>query len=73
MTVYYSQSSGVWSTLARWNTVAGGGGSSPASVDAMEDNQFVIQAGHNIDYDLDTSSWTTGFRTIKIQNRKKKV
>jgi len=70
---YYSQCSGVWSLLNNWDTFPGGGGTNPPSIAAMEDNQFVIQAGHNIDYDLDTSSWTTGFRTIKIQNRKKKV
>jgi len=67
MATYYSQSSGVWSTLARWDTNPGGGGSDPASVAAMEDNLFIIQAGHNIDYDLDTSAWTVGFQTITIQ------
>lgn len=66
MATYYSQSSGVWSSLTRWDTVAGGGGSDPASVAAMEDNLFVIQAGHVIDFDIDTSAWTTGFQTITI-------
>lgn len=67
MATYYSQGSGRWSTLANWDTLSGGGGSDPASVAAMEDNLFVIQAGHVIDYDLTaTSTWTTGFQTITI-------
>jgi hypothetical protein len=66
MATYYSQSSGVWSSLTRWDTVAGGGGSNPASVAAMEDNLFVIQDTHVIDFDIDTSAWTVGFQTITI-------
>ena len=66
MATYYSQSSGVWSTLSRWNTNAGGGGSSPTSIAAMEDHIYIIQAGHTIDYDIDTSAWTVGFQTITI-------
>jgi hypothetical protein len=68
MATYYSQDSGAWSTLANWDTNTGGGGTDPASVAAMEDNLFVIQAGHIIDYNLTaTSTWTTGFQTITIQ------
>ena len=60
MATYYSQGSAPWSTLANWNTVVGGGGSSPASTAAMNNNSFVIQAGHNIVYDLDMSGFANG-------------
>ena len=66
MATYYSQSSGVWSSLTRWDTNPGGGESDPASVAAMEDSLFVIQADHVIDFDIDTSAWTVGFQTITI-------
>lgn len=67
MATYYSQGSSNWSTLANWNTNRGGGGSSPASVAAMDNNTFVIQASHNICFDIDSSGWANGFNTVTIE------
>ncbi len=44
---YYSQGSGNFSDLAIWNTLPGGGGASPTSVQAAT-GVFFIQTGHNI-------------------------
>ena len=60
MSTYYSQGSGAWSTLANWDTVPGGGGTDPASVAAMDDQSFVIQATHNIEFDVDMSGFANG-------------
>ncbi|MBL0084450.1 MAG: hypothetical protein IPP37_19355 [Saprospiraceae bacterium] len=45
--VYYSQGSVTPSTLANWNTIRAGGGSSPANFTTANDI-FVIQNGHNM-------------------------
>jgi len=55
---YYSQGSGNWSTVANWNDQAGGGGSSPADMAAMDGQDCVIQASHNILMDADLSALT---------------
>lgn len=46
MATFYSQGTGDWSTLTNWDTNTGGGGTDPASVAAMDNQTFVIQAGH---------------------------
>ena len=66
MATFYSQGSGNWSTLANWDTNAGGGGTDPASVAAMDDQTFVIQAGHNIVMDVDISGHTNGVAGLTI-------
>jgi hypothetical protein len=74
MATYYSQGTGNWSTLENWNDVAGGGGSSPASIAAMDDQTFVIQAGHKVTFDVEDaetcdgsiSGWITGINGITI-------
>ena len=66
MATYYSQDSGNWSTLTNWDTNAGGGGSDPASVAAMNDQTFIIQAGHTITFDIDSSGFANGIAGITI-------
>ena len=66
MATFYSQGNGNWSTLTNWDTVEGGGGSNPASVAAMDDQTFVIQAGHNIEFDIDSSGFAAGIAGITI-------
>lgn len=74
MATYYSQGDGNFSTLANWNTVAGGGGSAPASVAAMNSQTMVIQAGHTVTFDIEdapavdgsVSGWATGV-TLRIE------
>ena len=74
MATYYSQGTGNFSTLANWNTVAGGGGSAPASVAAMNSQTMVIQAGHTVTFDIEdapavdgsVSGWATGV-TLRIE------
>lgn len=74
MATYYSQDTGNWSTLANWNSAANGSGSSPASIAAMDDQTFIIQAGHVITFDVEdsldcdgsVSGWTTGINGITI-------
>lgn len=60
MATYYSQGDGNWSTLANWDTNAGGGGSDPPSADeaGMGADSFVIQANHKILMDMNMSAWT---------------
>ena len=53
MATYYSQASGKWSTLSNWNDIIDGSGSSPISIAAMDDNSFVIQSGHVIEFDIE--------------------
>ncbi len=43
---YYSQGTGNFGTLSNWNTVRGGGGSSPA--DLVSGDIFTVQNGHTI-------------------------
>jgi hypothetical protein len=67
MATYYSQGDGDWSTLANWDTNAGGGGSDPASVAAMDNNTFIIQSGHDICFDVDMSGFANGLTGLTIQ------
>ncbi len=74
MATYYSQGTGNWSTLENWNDVANGSGNSPASIAAMDNNAFVIQAGHTITFDVEDavtcdgsiSGWAIGIAGITI-------
>jgi hypothetical protein len=66
MATYYSQDSGAWSTLTNWDTNPGGGGSDPASVAAMDNQTFIIQAGHNIEFDVDMSGFSNGIAGLTI-------
>ena len=66
MATYYSQADGAWSTLENWDTNAGGGGSHPASVADMDDDTFVIQAGHDIMFDVDMSGFANGIAGLTI-------
>ena len=66
MATYYSQGSDLWSTLANWDTNAGGGGSDPASVAAMDDDTFIIQAEHVITMDADMSAFANGIAGLTI-------
>lgn len=66
MATYYSQGSDLWSTLTNWDTNAGGGGSDPASVAAMDDQTFIIQAGHTITLDVDMSGFANGIAGLTI-------
>jgi hypothetical protein len=74
MATYYSQGTDNWSTLANWNSASDGTGSAPASIAAMNDQTFVIQAGHKITFDVEdavavdgsVSGWTTGIAGITI-------
>jgi len=63
---YYSQGSGLASTLTNWNTVAGGGGANPSALLVLDNNYLIIQAGHIIDYDIDMSSWTNGISGLLV-------
>jgi len=74
MATWYSQGSGLWSTLATWNDAADGSGSAPASIAAFDDSPVVIQAGHVVEFDVEDavacdgsiSGWTTGIAGITI-------
>ena len=66
MATYYSQGNGSWSTLTNWDTNAGGGGSDPASVAAMDNNTFIIQAAHLIEFDVDISGFANGIAGLTI-------
>src|SRR4030042_381667 len=66
MATYYSQGSDLWSTLSNWDTNTGGGGSDPASVADMDDDAFVIQAGHTITMDADMSAFANGITSLLI-------
>lgn len=66
MATFYSQGSGAWSTLANWDTNTSGGGSDPASVAAMDDQTFIIQAGHTVTLDVDTSGFANGIAGVTI-------
>ena len=66
MATYYSQGSDLWSTLTNWDTNAGGGGTDPASVAAMDDDTFIIQAGHVITMDADMSGFANGIAGLTI-------
>lgn len=74
MATWYSQGSGLWSTLSNWNDAANGSGSAPASIAAFDDSPVVIQAGHVIEFDVEdavacdgsVSGWTTGIAGITI-------
>ena len=66
MATYYSQGSAPWSTLANWDTVAGGGGTDPASVADMDDDAFIIQAGHTVTLDVDMSEFANGIAGLTI-------
>ena len=74
MATWYSQGSGLWSTLANWNDAADGSGSAPANIAAFDDSPVVIQAGHVIEFDVEdavavdgsVSGWTTGIAGITI-------
>jgi hypothetical protein len=71
---YYSQRDGNSSNSANWNTSGGGGGTSPASVAAMNTHTFVIQKMHIVTFDIEdapsvdgsVSGWTTGI-TLRIE------
>ncbi len=52
---YYSQGSTDINTLGNWNTVAGGGGSSPS--DFTGTNSWIIQSGHSMTM---SDNWTVG-------------
>lgn len=63
-TTYYSQSSSAPNTLANWNSLAGGSGSTPANFTAGD--IFVIQSGHTMTAD---ANWTlAGGATIQINS-----
>ena len=74
MATWYSQGSGLWSTLANWNDAADGSGSAPGSIAAFDDSPVVIQAGHVVEFDVEdavacdgsVSGWTTGIAGITI-------
>ena len=66
MATWYSQSSGLASTLARWNDASGGGGNTPTNITDLDNDSITIQAGHTIDWDIDTSGWTNGLQTFTI-------
>lgn len=67
MATYYSQKSGSATDTTVWNTAAGGGGSAPASFAAMDNNAIEIQAGHDVEWDGDTSGWANGIQGIMIR------
>jgi hypothetical protein len=60
--------------LENWNDAVDGSGNSPASIAAMDNNAFVIQAGHTITFDVEDavtcdgsiSGWVTGIAGITI-------
>lgn len=66
MATWYSQSSGLASTLSRWNSAANGSGSAPTAITDLDDDAITIQAGHVIDWDVDSSGWTNGMQTFTI-------
>jgi len=66
MATYYSQGTGDWSTVANWDTNSGGGGDDPADVADMDDDTFIIQAGHTITFDCDMSGFANGIAGLTI-------
>lgn len=62
-TTYYSQTSGDPTSTSNWNTVRGGGGSSPSNFTSSND-EFVIQDGHTM---TNTSSWAISCTNGKLQ------
>jgi hypothetical protein len=74
MATWYSQGSGLWSTLANWNDASDGSGSAPGSIAAFDDSPVVIQEGHVVEFDVEdavacdgsVSGWTTGIAGITI-------
>jgi len=55
-TTYYSQGSDVFTNTTNWNTVAGGGGTSPAFIDLRSGlHDFIIQDAHDITIDTSIS------------------
>ena len=74
MATWYSQGSGLWSTLANWNDAADGSGSAPGSIAAFDDSPVVIHEGHVIEFDVEdavacdgsVSGWMTGIAGITI-------
>jgi hypothetical protein len=74
MATWYSQGSGLWSTLSNWNDAANGSGSAPANIAAFDDSPVVIQEGHVVEFDVEdavacdgsVSGWTTGIAGITI-------
>ena len=74
MATWYSQGSGLWSTLSNWNDAADGSGSAPGSIAAFDDSPVVIQEGHVIEFDVEdavacdgsVSGWPTGIAGITI-------
>jgi len=75
LATFYSQGTGLFSTLTNWDTNRAGGGSNPASVAAIDDQTFVIQPGHVITFDVEdavacdgsVSGWTTGLAAVTIE------
>ena len=71
MATYYSQANGSFSTTTNWDTNRGGGGDDPASANeaGMAGHTFIIQPGHDIEYDMDMSGWsgTTGLYALTIE------
>ena len=55
MATYYSQKSGDANDTTVWNDDSGGGGSAPASFDAIDNNTLVIQAGHTVSWNGNSS------------------
>ncbi|MFN5306016.1 MAG: T9SS type A sorting domain-containing protein [Bacteroidota bacterium] len=54
---YFSQGTGLYSTLANWNTQANGSGTIPPSVDLTSGtHNFVIQNGHVVTIDMNPST-----------------
>jgi|GEM_PF-4739279 len=67
MATYYSQASDNWSNLTNWDTIESGGGSNPASVADMDDDTFIINAGHTITLDCNMSDFTNGIAGLTIR------
>ena len=68
MATYYSQGTGNWSSTTNWDTVAGGGGSDPASGNeaGMDNHTYIIQVNHTITLDLDMTAWAVGIAGLTI-------
>ena len=68
MSTFYSQGDGNWSTTTNWDTVAGGGGTDPASGNeaGMDNHTYIIQANHAITLDLNMAAWAVGIAGLTI-------
>jgi len=68
MATYYSQGTGNWSSTTNWDTVAGGGGSDPASGNeaGMDNHTYIIQVNHTITLDLNMTAWAVGIAGLTI-------